>query len=80
MSHAPQKVLPGWPSGLLLDAVLSLAPLSLAAAQAILANKAGVRTAKATGGAAILSFLWLHQTVYSRGNGINMLFVCTPYV
>lgn len=50
MSHAPQKVLPGWPSGLLLDAVLSLAPLSLAAAQAILANKAGVRTAKATGG------------------------------
>jgi len=48
MSHAPQKVLPGWPSGLLLDAVMSLAPLSLAAAQAVLANKAGVRTAKAT--------------------------------
>lgn len=66
MSHAPQKVLPGWPSGLLLDAVMSLAPLSLAAAQAVLANKAGVRTAKATGGggAAILRFLWLHQTVY----------------
>lgn len=56
MSHAPQKVLLGWPPGPLLDAVLSLAPLSLAAAQAVLANKAGVRTAKAMGAATNLAF------------------------